>query len=66
MEFEDPDTSRILDKDSVRQGYDELAARYASARSDDGSGMDVLRRFLDDRAIVEPDQFVGQRTPDIS
>lgn len=37
----------MVEKDVVRQGYDELGDAYAAHRSGDGQGMDVLSSFLE-------------------
>lgn len=55
----------MMDKDAVRRGYDDLAETYATERSEDGRGMDVLARFLD--SLSKParilDAGCGQGTP---
>jgi ubiquinone/menaquinone biosynthesis C-methylase UbiE len=37
----------MVEKDAVRQGYDELGDAYASHRSGEGQGMDALSSFLE-------------------
>jgi ubiquinone/menaquinone biosynthesis C-methylase UbiE len=41
----------MVEKNVVRQGYDELGDAYAAQRSGDGQGMDVLSAFLE--AVLE-------------
>lgn len=57
--------SLMVDKDAVRRGYDDLAETYATGRSEDGRGMDVLARFL--ASLPKParilDAGCGQGTP---
>lgn len=37
----------MVDKDAVRNSYDELADMYAAQRSEDGRDMEILEEFLD-------------------
>ena len=55
----------MVDKKTVRQGYDELAETYASERSDDGREADVLDRFLSGLSTPARilDAGCGQGTP---
>lgn len=55
----------MVDKDTVRRGYDDVAETYATERSEDGRGMDVLGQFL--ASLPKParilDAGCGQGTP---
>lgn len=55
----------MVDKDAVRRGYDDLAETYAAERSADGTGTDVLRRFLESVPASARllDAGCGQGTP---
>jgi len=55
----------MVEKDAVRRAYDELAETYATQRSEDGRGGDILAPFLD--SLSEPTRILdagcGQGTP---
>ena len=58
----------MVEKESVRRGYDDLAASYARYRGDDGPGMELLGSFLD--SLSDParllDAGCGQGSPVLS
>ncbi|MXV63067.1 methyltransferase domain-containing protein [Natronorubrum sp. JWXQ-INN-674] len=55
----------MVDKETIRRGYDELAESYAAAQSEDGSETGILAPFLD--RLTTParilDAGCGQGTP---
>ncbi len=55
----------MVDKDTVRRSYDELADVYASERSEDGRGTEILEAFLDSLSAPTRvlDAGCGQGTP---
>lgn len=55
----------MVDKDRVRRSYDDLAATYAAARSDDSDDVVVLDEFLDRLSAPAKvlDAGCGQGTP---
>lgn len=55
----------MVEKDAVRRAYDELAETYATQRSENGRGEEILAQFLD--SLSEPTRILdagcGQGTP---
>lgn len=58
----------MVEKDAVRRAYDEISEAYATHRSEDGRGMDVLSEFLDSCSELSRilDAGCGQGTPVLS
>jgi ubiquinone/menaquinone biosynthesis C-methylase UbiE len=55
----------MVDKDVVRQGYDDIADTYATERSEEGRDKELLTEFL--TSLTEPERYFdvgcGQGTP---
>lgn len=55
----------MVDRDTVRRGYDQVAATYAAHRTENERGTEILARFLE--ALDDPDRILdagcGQGTP---
>lgn len=58
----------MVDKDTVRRSYDELADVHAAQRSEDGRGTEILLQFLDSLSgsAYVLDAGCGQGTPVLS